>query len=92
MSLEVYYEDDPNWAAPENIPPSWVVNAFLQPQTEPSVVAFGFARRKDAEIAARILPETGIDFGAPYNEFSQQWIDFGGRDAIRKFVCERLQW
>lgn len=56
------------------------------------VVMHGFARRADAEIAARVLPKTGIDFDADLREIRRQREAFGGEEAVKKFVCEHLQW
>lgn len=53
----------------------------------------GFARRTDAEIAVRVMPQTGIDWDeTSADELRRQYKKFGGRKAIMKFVCEHLQW
>lgn len=52
----------------------------------------GFGRKKDAEIALRVLSETGIDWESPEDELFEQYYDRGGFTKLMELVCERLQW
>lgn len=73
-------------------PSSWVVYLDHLSRDGGRAVLWGFARRTDAEIALRVLPETGIDWSAPEPELRRQWYEYGGREAVKRYVCERLQW
>lgn len=56
------------------------------------VLLFGFGRRKDAEIAAQVLCENGIDPTLPLDELKARWYGGGGVEGWTKKVGEHLQW
>lgn len=56
-------------------------------------VLFGFGRKVDAEIVAKVLPETGIDWNhKSASVINRQIEEYGGKEALMKFACEHLQW
>lgn len=89
MSLQIAFAEVTAEESREVFAPAWVV---LTRSQDPPVLAWPFATRIDAEIALRVLPDTGIDFDAPHDEFDRQWAAFGGREAVMEFICKRLRW
>lgn len=70
---------------------SWLVEMRLDGKKY--AAAWGFARRRDAEIALEVLnTKTGIDWNADEKTIRAQLNAFGGREAIKKLVAEHLQW
>lgn len=62
------------------IPPSWLVSF------EESALVWGFGRQQDAEIARKVLEETGIDWS---DEYHPKYLILADR---MKLVCQYLQW
>lgn len=55
-------------------------------------VAPGFLRRKDADIALRVLQDMDIDWDAEPDDFWRQIDSHGGKEEVRKHVYRHLQW
>lgn len=69
---------------------SWLV--FVTKYGNAGGVLYGFQRKVDAEIAARVLCTTGIDWNGEPAEITQSIRDYGGRKKLFEFACEHLQW
>lgn len=95
MGLKVVYGPTFDSDNGEPISRSWkvVLDHLDKANGRSVVVAWGFGRRRDADIAKAVLPQTGIDWDCDdVNEIRRQYISFGRHEAIKKFVCEHLQW
>lgn len=56
------------------------------------VLVWGFGRKQDAEIAARVLSQIGIDTSLPVERIREIWNANGARCGLMKKICENLQW
>lgn len=74
----------------DDIPVSWTVVA--DHFSGASVFLYGFARKADAIIATKAMQQLEMDWDASPEIIKKQWDSYGGRDAVMKYVCERLQW
>lgn len=81
-----------DWVKGVEEPPSWCVeNPHDIFHGQPAIVVSGFARKVDAEMAARALEKTGIQWDS-VDDLDRQWDEFGGRPAIYKEAFSALQW